>query len=103
MLPRPVTLCERDPPVVAHPAWRRRGETLVRDLEFRDFDGAMSCARQIAERAVDYGRRPDMMIAAHRLRLLIANPHHAGLTAGELRLLSKVDAVVDQRAGASPS
>jgi pterin-4a-carbinolamine dehydratase len=76
-------------------AWKQRGEALVRELRFRDFDEAMAFVQRVADEAVDYGRRPDMCILeSNHVRLSVANPHHAGITLAEQRLLDKVDAVV---------
>ena len=76
-------------------AWKRRGEALVRELRFRDFDEALAFVQRVADEAVDYGRRPDMCILeSNHVRLSVANPHHAGITLAEQRLLDKVDAVV---------
>jgi pterin-4a-carbinolamine dehydratase len=76
-------------------AWKQRGEALVRELRFRDFDEALAFVQRVADEAVDYGRRPDMCILeSNHVRLSVANPHHAGITLAEQRLLDKVDAVV---------
>jgi pterin-4a-carbinolamine dehydratase len=76
-------------------AWKRRGEALVRELRFRDFDEAMGFVQRVADEAVDYGRRPDMCILeSNHVRLTVANPHHAGVTPAEERLMQRVDAVV---------
>jgi pterin-4a-carbinolamine dehydratase len=76
-------------------AWNRRGEALVRELRFRDFDEAMGFVQRVADEAVDYGRRPDMCILeSNHVRLTVANPHHAGVTLAEQRLMQRVDAVV---------
>jgi 4a-hydroxytetrahydrobiopterin dehydratase len=76
-------------------AWKRRGEALVRELRFRDFDEAMGFVQRVADAAVDYGRRPDMCILeSNHVRLTVANPHHAGVTLAEQRLMQRVDAVV---------
>jgi pterin-4a-carbinolamine dehydratase len=75
--------------------WKQRGQALVRELRFRDFDEAMGFLRRVADEAVDYGRRPDMCILeSNHVRLSVANPHHAGVTLAEQRLIDKVDAVV---------
>jgi pterin-4a-carbinolamine dehydratase len=75
--------------------WKQRGEALVRELRFRDFDEAMGFLQRVADAAVDYGRRPDMCILeSNHVRLSVANPHHAGITLAEQRLIDKVDAVV---------
>jgi hypothetical protein len=45
-------------------------------------------------------RRPDMCVSEYnRVRLSIANPHHAPPTQAELCLAAKVDAIVDQHHG----
>ena len=78
-------------------AWKQRGDALVRELRFKDFDEAMRFVQRVAAEAVDYGRRPDMCILeSNHVRLSVANPHHAGITQAERRLLDEVDAVVAQ-------
>lgn len=81
-----------------HTGWRRQGESLVREFDFRDFDDALAFLERIAATVEDHLRRPDMCILGYnRVRLIIANPHHAGLTAAEIRLAEKVNALVDAR------
>ncbi|MCW2970590.1 MAG: 4a-hydroxytetrahydrobiopterin dehydratase [Solirubrobacterales bacterium] len=76
--------------------WRLHEGALVRELSTRDFDEAMRLLELVAAGAVDYGRRPDMCISEfNHVRLSIGNPHHAGLTAAELRLAAKVSALLD--------
>ncbi|HEX7300830.1 MAG TPA: 4a-hydroxytetrahydrobiopterin dehydratase [Solirubrobacteraceae bacterium] len=76
--------------------WRQEGAALVRELSFRDFEAAMRFMERVAQAAVDYERRPDMCVSEfNRVRLTIANLHHAALTQAELRLAAKVDAIVD--------
>jgi 4a-hydroxytetrahydrobiopterin dehydratase len=78
------------------PGWRRDGDAIVRELQMRDFEDALSFVQRVADAAVDYQRRPDMCISAfNRVRLAIRNLHHAGFTLAELRLARKVDAVLD--------
>jgi 4a-hydroxytetrahydrobiopterin dehydratase len=84
-------------------AWRRRGDALIRDFRFRDFPAALAFVDLVGTEAVDYQRRPDLAISDfNRVRVTVANPNHAGLTAGELRLAARVDAVVAAQ-GASAS
>lgn len=79
----------------ATPGWRRVGRSLVRELSFRDFDEAFGFVQRVANEAVDYMRRPEICIFGfNRVRLTVANPHHAGLTGSELRLARKVDAIL---------
>ena len=82
--------------------WRQEGVALIRDLTFRDFDEALSFVEEVGAAAVDYLRRPDMCTSEFtRVRLTIINPHDAGITPAERRLMRKVDAIVDRRAAAA--
>jgi 4a-hydroxytetrahydrobiopterin dehydratase len=75
--------------------WRIQCDSLVREIEFRDFSDAVAFLERIA-RVEDHLRRPDMCILSYnRVRLAIANPHHAGLTAAEMRLAEKVNPLID--------
>jgi 4a-hydroxytetrahydrobiopterin dehydratase len=75
--------------------WRRDGDSLVREIEFRDFSDAVAFLERIAS-VDDHLRRPDMCILSYnRVRLDIGNPHHAGLTAAEIRLAEKVNHFID--------
>lgn len=78
------------------PGWRRSGQALIRELAFRDFDEAMIFLEQVAKAAEDHLRRPDMCILDfNRVRLRVANPRHAGITPAELRLVAKVNELID--------
>lgn len=75
--------------------WLRQGDSLVREIEFRDFSDAFAFLERVAG-VEDYLRRPDMCILNYnRVRLTIENPHHAGLTAAEVRLAEKVNRLID--------
>ncbi len=79
-------------------AWRRSGQSLVRELRFRDFDQAIAFVEQLGSVAEDHLRRPDMCILDfNHVRLTITNPRHAGITEAELRLAARVDAFLDAR------
>jgi 4a-hydroxytetrahydrobiopterin dehydratase len=80
---------------LAHPGWSRVGESLVRELSFRDFDEAIAFVERVAASAEDHLRRPDICILDfNRVRLTITNPHHAGVTQAEIRLVEKVNRVL---------
>jgi pterin-4a-carbinolamine dehydratase len=80
----------------ARRGWSWRGDTLVREFRFRDFDDGMRFLEQVGRRADDRKRHPDISISSNRVLLTIANPHHAGVTLAELRLAAKVNAVIDE-------
>jgi 4a-hydroxytetrahydrobiopterin dehydratase len=91
----PLAPREVEEALASFPGWRRVGKTLVRDLSMRDFDEALRLVERVAHEAVDYQRRPDMCISQfNHVRLRIANLHHAGLTAAELRLAARTSAAI---------
>jgi pterin-4a-carbinolamine dehydratase len=83
-------------------SWRRENGALVRELEFRDYEEAKDVAEFIAEHVEDYHRHPDLVITLNRLRIVIANLHHAGITRAEERLAAKVDEALQLRLQGSP-
>jgi len=86
---------EVDRALAGLPGWRVEGEALVRELKLRDFDAALRFIESVAAMANDYGRRPDMCVSEfNRVRLSIANLHHAGFTQAEMRLAEKTSAVI---------
>jgi hypothetical protein len=64
-----------------------------------DNSSLASGAQTLGREAVDWFRRPDMLIRPHHLRLSVVNLHHAGLTKAELRLVSKATAVIKDHRG----
>jgi 4a-hydroxytetrahydrobiopterin dehydratase len=89
------TIARRQP---IDPGWRRVGLALVHELSFHDFEEAFAFATRVAHEAVDHLRRPDICVFDfNRVRLTLANPHHAGLSEAEWRLARKVDAILSAK------
>jgi pterin-4a-carbinolamine dehydratase len=78
--------------------WDQEGETLVRELTFRDFNEALAFAGELAEGAVDWRRSLDMTITRNTLRVAVHNLHDADITLAERRLVARLDAVIEARA-----
>jgi pterin-4a-carbinolamine dehydratase len=76
--------------------WAHEGNSLVRQVLCRDAAEAVRVADQLADRAVDWNRRADVTTSAGWLRVVVANRHHVGVTLAELRLATKVTAVLDE-------
>jgi pterin-4a-carbinolamine dehydratase len=74
--------------------WQVQRNALVRELSFRDYEEAKAFADYIAEHVEDFHRHPDLAITVNRVRVVIANLHHAGVTRAEERLAEKVDAAL---------
>jgi pterin-4a-carbinolamine dehydratase len=88
---------------VRRQGWRDRDGALVRRLRFRDREQAVRAGEFVALHAVDWLRRPDMSVAQNELRLVVANPNNAGVTAAERRLAGKVSAVLENLSAQPPS
>jgi pterin-4a-carbinolamine dehydratase len=88
---------EVDLELASQPGWRREDDALVREITMKDFETALAFLERVAQAAVDYQRRPDMCISEfNHIRLTVANLHHAGFTAAEMRLVAKVNAILDE-------
>jgi pterin-4a-carbinolamine dehydratase len=80
-----------------HPAWQLHGQRLIRELRFTDFAEAFGFVEQLASQVKDFGRHPDICLHHdNHVRIAVANPHHVGVTVTELRLLEKVDTVIER-------
>jgi pterin-4a-carbinolamine dehydratase len=81
--------------VTRRDGWTIENETLVREVQLRDFDEAFGLVARIAATAEDHLRRPDLCILDfNRVRIVVANPHRAGITRAETRLADEVDAAI---------
>jgi 4a-hydroxytetrahydrobiopterin dehydratase len=82
--------------------WTLEGNALVREFSFRDFGAAIAFLDEVVRKADDFGRRPDVRLSWNRVRLIVRNLNHAGLTDAELRLAAKVNAAVAEQLGPAP-
>jgi len=77
-------------------AWRRTGDTLVRERMLRDFGEALRFLELIGQAVDDWGRHPDIaIIGGNRVRVVVTNANGAGFTDAELRMVEKVDEIAD--------
>src|SRR3954451_7399392 len=78
------------------PAWRRSGDTLIRERALRGFAQGLAFLERIGEAVEDYGRHPDIAITGgNRVRIMVSNANAAGITEAELRLVDKLDQLAD--------
>jgi 4a-hydroxytetrahydrobiopterin dehydratase len=74
--------------------WRRDGDAIVRDLEFADFAAAMDYVNRVAEAAEEANHHPDILVHGwNRVRLTLSTHSVGGLTAADLRMRERLDAV----------
>jgi 4a-hydroxytetrahydrobiopterin dehydratase len=72
--------------------WRQEGESLVRDLEFKDFAEAMAFVNRVAEAAEAANHHPDILIHGWNQVRLTLTTHSAGkLTDNDRAMAERID------------
>ena len=72
--------------------WRREGETIVRDLKFDDFAGAMAYVNRVADLAEEANHHPDILVHGwNKVRLTFTTHSEGGLTDQDFRMAQRVD------------
>ena len=75
--------------------WRRDGDRLVRELELDNFGAVIAAVNRIAKLAEEHNHHPDMLIHGWNGLTVWLSTHSAGgLTAKDLALATKIDALV---------
>lgn len=73
-------------------AWRREGEKIVCDRDFRDFAAAIAFVNRVAEVAEAADHHPDILVHAfNRVQLTVTNHSAGALTAKDFELAGIVD------------
>jgi len=73
-------------------AWRREGEEIVRDLDFRDFAAAIAFVNRVAEVAETADHHPDILVHGwNRVRLRVTSHSAGALTEQDFDLASTID------------
>ena len=74
--------------------WHRDGDAIVRDLKFADFAEAMRYVNRVAEAAEEANHHPDILVHGfNNVRLTLFTHSAGGLTAADLRMRERLDAV----------
>jgi 4a-hydroxytetrahydrobiopterin dehydratase len=75
--------------------WRREGDAIVRDLQFRDFQGAIAFVNTVADLAEEANHHPDLLVHGwNKVRLTLSTHSEGGVTQNDLDLAGRIDAVV---------
>lgn len=72
-------------------AWRREGDTIVKETEHGDFAGALAYVNRVAELAEAQDHHPDVDIRWGSVTLRLSTHSAGGLTAKDIRLAEDVD------------
>lgn len=73
------------------PDWRRRGKTIRRTFEFKDFVTAMKFVNKVAKLAEKAGHHPDIDIRWNKVTLVLSTHSEGGLTGKDVELAAKID------------
>lgn len=74
--------------------WTKRGASIGRTYEFKDFNGAMSFVNKVAEAAEAANHHPDIDIRWNKVTLTLATHSEGGLTQKDFELAKKIDALM---------
>jgi 4a-hydroxytetrahydrobiopterin dehydratase len=74
--------------------WKREGEHIVRDWEFKDFGEAITFVNRVAALAEEANHHPDILVHGwNKVRLSVTNHSAGGLTDADFALAGKVDQI----------
>jgi 4a-hydroxytetrahydrobiopterin dehydratase len=76
------------------PAWRRRGQTIARTFEFKDFPEAIKFVNKVAVLAEKAWHHPDIDIRWNKVTLVLTTHDQGGLTEKDFLLAQKFDRLV---------
>jgi 4a-hydroxytetrahydrobiopterin dehydratase len=72
--------------------WRREGESLVRDYEFKDFVAAMAFVNRVADVAEEVNHHPDILVHDwNKVRLTLTTHSQGKLTDNDHAMAQRID------------
>ena len=72
--------------------WKREGEHIVRDWQFKDFKEAIAFVNKVADAAEEANHHPDIIVHGwNKVRLSVTNHSAGGLTDADFELAKTVD------------
>jgi 4a-hydroxytetrahydrobiopterin dehydratase len=75
--------------------WRREGDSIVRDLKFKDFKSAVAFVNRVAEAAETANHHPDITIHGYnQVTLTLATHSAGGVTEADFNLAQVIDRLV---------
>ena len=75
------------------PGWERTGDVITRSVELADFRAAMLFTGAVAYLAEDANHHPGIAIAWNRVTLTLSTHSAGGLTAADIALAGRIDAL----------
>jgi 4a-hydroxytetrahydrobiopterin dehydratase len=79
--------------------WTRAGNEIAREFRFPSFAAAVTFVNRVADLAEEADHHPDIDIRYDRVRLALSTHSAGGLTARDLRLAARIDAIPAESPG----
>ena len=92
--PTLLTDAELEARLTALPAWRRIGNTITRTITFAGFPEAVAFVTRLVEPAEAMQHHPDIDVRCNRVVITLSTHDVGGLTASDVTLAAKIDALV---------
>ncbi len=73
--------------------WKKRGASITRTFEYKDFAEAMKFVNKVAKAAEKANHHPDIDIRWNKVTLTLATHSEGGLTKNDFDLAKKIDAL----------
>jgi 4a-hydroxytetrahydrobiopterin dehydratase len=74
--------------------WREEGDAIVRDLDFKDFAGAMAYVNRVAELAEEANHHPDILVHGwNKVRLTLFTHTEGRVTQADRDMAERIDAL----------
>ena len=73
--------------------WKKKGGSITRTFEFKDFNGAMAFVNKVARVAEKANHHPDIDIRWNKVTLALATHSEGGLTQKDFDLAKQIDAL----------
>jgi len=75
--------------------WKKKGASITRTFEFKDFVGAMEFVNKVARVAEKAQHHPDIDIRWNKVTLTLATHSEGGLTQKDFDLAKKIDGLAN--------
>ena len=76
-------------------AWRREGNSIVRDVECRGFRSAIALVNAVADAANEANHHPDILVHGYKHVRITLSTHSAGaITENDLSLADTIDGLI---------
>jgi 4a-hydroxytetrahydrobiopterin dehydratase len=74
------------------PEWRQEEQSIVRDVELKNFMGAIEFVNQVGEVAEEMDHHPDILIHGwNKVKITVTTHSEGGLTDNDFKLASQIE------------